>query len=188
MEGTEVDEQRILEMFRTLDDRLARVEFALFGPSRVPTAMEAADSARPGVRELHINASEALRREDGFHGLEWAEDGTPYRWTMETVILTMHLDRSRPLVGTLTTVSPIPAGKFTTFVDGEGVDSVAIFGGRAIQCDLPATESAGMTRLVIRVAGTVNGGALDSDVRQLGVPFVSFDVGPTEAVGDKVGG
>lgn len=146
------------------------------------------DVANPVLRlptGLDIYAAQLLDPRDGFHGLEYGDDGVPFRWTgpQRHFSFRVNVDRKTPLLVELDVAMLMDEARqrdLQLLVDGnifavplERVGSRHV--GRAL---LPPAERQAMTVLTFVVPTTLRVGSDAADQRELGLAFRRLAIHP----------
>jgi len=130
---------------------------------------------------IDIDAQWDLRGSDGFHGLEYTEDRTPFRWTgpLPRFQFVLHVDRSTARRGELFFLpSESPAivatlESLAVSVDGNTVESQLEHANRTLKVsfDIPPRSGTAATTLVCDQALWSPADHGSDDTRQLGAQF-----------------
>jgi hypothetical protein len=139
-----------------------------------------------------IDPCRGLRRDDGFYGLEYTPDGTPFRWTGPTPEFRFDVlvDRAAGADLRLHALSSIDLetqGNMTLIADGEKipVEVMREPPGLVLTAFLPPRPGNGITSLVFAVAAVLvpPGG---KDLRPLGIAFAQLSVTARAARGADI--
>lgn len=167
LQGALVDLRRDIEViqdYNLLSHRLELVSGRRKPPIDLPHTVE-------------ISAMEHLLARDGFYALEYADDGTAFRWTgpERTFTFSFYVDRNRPLQLTLDSLSNLQTVE--AFVDGLPLRSqVQPQGaGYRLLATLEPRESAEATQLIF-VIPSVSVPRDSEDRRLLGIAFCRLSV------------
>jgi hypothetical protein len=138
-------------------------------------------------RRVEISAMEHLLPRDGFYTLEYADDGTPFRWTgpERTFSFNIYVDRQRPVQVTLEALSasdPTLLRNLEAFADGLPLPRQIQPQGDGFRlfATLQPREAVDSTQLTF-VSPCVSAPKESEDNRLLGVAFTRLSLLQTEA-------
>ena len=169
----------------SLKDRLAVME-ATIGALQIPVVREALSVENvAGASSISVSADMPLDAADGFHFLEYDDDGNPFRWTGaagNSFRFGLQVDRSTELAVEL---ALWPFGRVMSQAPSAIACEVDGVRGVARRSDtsktdavyvvaLPPLQRSGDTTLMFEVP---TGPADDGDDREIGVPFRYLQVG-----------
>ena len=137
-------------------------------------------------RQVEVSAMEHLLPRDGFYALEYAQDGTAFRWTgpERTFSFNIFIDRRAPLLLTLEALNAAELSlmrNIEIFVDGLPHDrQVQPLGdGFRLVANLEPREGAEATHLNF-IVPSVSVPAASEDRRVLGVAFTRLSLKPID--------
>src|SRR5712692_10398925 len=139
--------------------------------------LDTAKTKDPRPKSLRLDASQLLSTADGFHHLEYSQEGMPYRWTgpSREFSFNVYVSRVRPIEVALRATElrePELQSELVLIVDGEPMNLKfeRDDGKWVVRTVLPARADIGATHLTF-VASSVDSPSDSVDTRLLGIAF-----------------
>jgi hypothetical protein len=174
--------QRCAELGRLIEQLQVQQNFSgqLF-------ALEAEANFGPQLpSHLEIHATQLLEPQDGFHGLEYDNNGVAFRWTgpQRQFSFRVSIDRRIPLIVELEVMrvaDELRQSDLSLLVDGSllPVPLLRVGPGHLGRAVLPAAAQRGTTTLTFIVPRTLGPDPAAADQRELGVAFRKLTIRPT---------